>query len=369
MPALFLRKPRQQSTVLIVVGGVQDCINNLIRRYTRYHKVSGALIKIAWRCVISSVLMEMETGEWALLSAHLPGLAPRPVGILLGDSTDKLYLRMRSEWWSIAPDKDEIEIWRQVADELEEKGRELGAAQVLDWLENSASHVLQIGGREEVQFLNIPVTLDSLYNQHVTTRTDQENFQYEQPPILCDIKNARDRALRLTGPQRPFPNDYRVYAAVAAALFLAAFLVTRWGSVTTRPHLKPSATTHHSNLSVISQLPDQRLMLRIDPVPRSVPALHRVLRKRRIAAPSHKRFQLGRVTVHPVPFQSVEISPPPPLYVAVEMSSPELPYFAFQEVPAFREHRHRIIQFLSVLATPFKSLFSSSRGVAPTALD
>jgi hypothetical protein len=313
--------------------------------------------------------MEMETGEWALLSAHFPGLRPEPVGILLSDTTDELYVRMRSDWWSVAPDKDEVEIWRQVADELEQKGREVGAAQVMDWLDDTASHVLQIGMRQEVQFLNIKVTLNSLFRQHVLASSDQQDREDERRGVLQPVHAERHQAATPAQHQRSLLYHYRLHAAVAAAFLLAALVAGRRESLTMRPQLNPDAISHESNaLATASQLPDQLLSLRIDPVGRPPRTERHHSRRRHTVELLHKRFQLGSATVHLLPSQSVEISPAPS-YVAVEMSSPELPYFAFQEVPPFREHRHRIIQFLSILATPFKSLFSSSRTLGTSAFD
>jgi hypothetical protein len=313
--------------------------------------------------------MEMETGEWTLLSAHFPGLPPEPVGILLSDTADELYVRMRTDWWDVAPDKDEVEIWRQVADELEEKGRELGAAQVMDWLDNTASHVLQIGMRQEVQFLNIKVTLNSLFRQHVLASSDRQDRKDERREVSHRIDAARYQAAGPGQRQRSLLYEYRLHAAVAAAFLLAALLVSKWESLTMRPQLSPDAISHESNaLATLSQLPDQLLTLRIDPVRRPLRTERHRSRRRHTAEPLHKHFELGSVSVHLLPSEPVEISPPPS-YVAVEMSSPELPYFAFPEVPPFRERRHRIIQFLSILATPFKSLFSSSRTLGPSAFD
>ena len=161
----------------------------------------------------------METGEWALLSVHLPGMSPEPVGILLTDSTNNLCVQMRCDWCGVVPD-DEIEIWCQVADDLKEKGRELGAVQVLDWLENTASHVLQIGVRHEVQFLDIEATLRSLFRQYVAISAEKQGGQHESCDISGRIEGHKDQATVPTQRQRSPLYSHRVHAAVASALGL-----------------------------------------------------------------------------------------------------------------------------------------------------
>jgi hypothetical protein len=143
-------------------------------------------------------------------------MSPEPVGILLTDSTNNLYVRMRPDWCGVVPD-DEIEIWCEVAEDLKEKGRELGAVQVLDWLENTASHVLQIGVRHEVHFLDIEATLRSLFRQYVAIAAEKDGGQHESCDVSDPIDGCKDRSTVPTQRQRPRLYGHRVHAAVAAA--------------------------------------------------------------------------------------------------------------------------------------------------------
>src|SRR4051812_30521657 len=93
-----------------------------------------------------------ERGEWALLEAHWPGHASEPIGILLRErSQDRLYVKVRPEWWSRRPDSEEAELWRELAENLEQQAQEIGAAQVLEWLESTASHTIQISTPQDIQ--------------------------------------------------------------------------------------------------------------------------------------------------------------------------------------------------------------------------
>jgi hypothetical protein len=68
---------------------------------------------------------------------------------------------------SILSDEGEIEIWRGIAEDLAENGREFGAASLLAWLQDTASHAIQIGARKTIELSNVEPTLEGLYHKHV----------------------------------------------------------------------------------------------------------------------------------------------------------------------------------------------------------
>jgi hypothetical protein len=51
--------------------------------------------------------------------------------------------------------------------DLTQTVQEIGAGQVLHWLENTASHAIQISPRQEVRLTQAEVTLDALYRQQL----------------------------------------------------------------------------------------------------------------------------------------------------------------------------------------------------------
>jgi hypothetical protein len=105
-----------------------------------------------------------EIGEWAFLEAHLPGCASELIGILLREADrDQLHVRLRPAWWSALDDDGEAELWRELAEDLEQQAREMGAARVLEWLESTASHTIQISRRQEIRLTTAQATLDHLY--------------------------------------------------------------------------------------------------------------------------------------------------------------------------------------------------------------
>jgi hypothetical protein len=107
-------------------------------------------------------------GEWALLTAHLPGNLTYPVGILLRDvKRNELHIRIRNDWSGIMADED-AEVLSDLAEGLAEKACEQGAVQVLDWLDSTLSHILRISPRQVMKVEHFPTALDELYQEHVT---------------------------------------------------------------------------------------------------------------------------------------------------------------------------------------------------------
>jgi len=117
------------------------------------------------------ISQSLETGEWVLLSAHMPGRPPERIGILLRDPLDGLHVKLRMDWTHFILDEAEIEIWRAMREDLEQKGKDVGGHCLLDWLEHTASHSLQIGARERVEVSDAQTIVDELYQRHVESMT------------------------------------------------------------------------------------------------------------------------------------------------------------------------------------------------------
>lgn len=108
-----------------------------------------------------------KTGEFALLMAELPGYGSQTLGILLRDpQADSLYVRLRRDFDEIATDED-AEVLAELEDDLTMKSREMGAAELLRFLEDQASMSLRVSDREAVTVRDFERTLNDLYRQHV----------------------------------------------------------------------------------------------------------------------------------------------------------------------------------------------------------
>jgi hypothetical protein len=115
-------------------------------------------------------LQTEKNGEWALLEAHLPGRPPEPIRILLRDAKkNRLHTRLKDRWWDIFPEDEDSEVWRELADDLEQRATEVGSAEIFDWLQTTASHCLQISARRTIRIFDVKTTLNSFFHQHICT--------------------------------------------------------------------------------------------------------------------------------------------------------------------------------------------------------
>ncbi|MBV9770319.1 MAG: hypothetical protein JOZ32_12160 [Bryobacterales bacterium] len=111
-------------------------------------------------------ILPRQKADWALLTAQFPGWPRQPIGILLADATDTLLVRFRRDWSAIAP-ADDAAILIGLEADLIARGQEFGGSAVLNWLETSASHAIQIGVRDEIETANAKHSLAELFREHV----------------------------------------------------------------------------------------------------------------------------------------------------------------------------------------------------------
>ena len=106
------------------------------------------------------------SGRYSLLTIELPGQEPASAGVLLEDpAADRLYLRLRRDWDRVAP--DEAEVFSALEDDLASKATEMGAAKLLNHMEDTLSNTMRVTGRREVMVENFDRALNRLYRQHV----------------------------------------------------------------------------------------------------------------------------------------------------------------------------------------------------------
>lgn len=121
----------------------------------------------------SGAILGMTEGRLAVLEAALGGAPPVPAGILLLDpAADRLYVRLRRDWERIA-DPGDAEVFAALGEDLEAKARELGAAQVLEFLTGTLSNTLRIGDPERVVLADFPRAVERLYRERVKTPVDR----------------------------------------------------------------------------------------------------------------------------------------------------------------------------------------------------
>jgi SOS-response transcriptional repressor LexA len=109
----------------------------------------------------------MRGGECLFLELALPGRPVETAGVLLLDpETDAVYLRLRRDWESIAPEED-VEVLEFLAADLELKARQMGGRRLFDYLEQNLSGAVRVSDREQVRLADFEARLNRLYRQHV----------------------------------------------------------------------------------------------------------------------------------------------------------------------------------------------------------
>lgn len=123
--------------------------------------------------------------RYALLTVDLVGRGSTPAGILLEDvQNNVLYIRLRKDWVTIA-DEEETEVLSLLEDDLTAKAREMGASQLLSWLEENASLSIAVTNRESVLVEDFPRALNRLYRQHVPSQVHA--FQTHLPRYSLQV--------------------------------------------------------------------------------------------------------------------------------------------------------------------------------------
>ena len=314
-------------------------------------------------------------GEWALLEAHVPGCTPEPIGILLCDlDRNYLHVRTRKRWWDILPDEDASEIWQEFADDLEQRAQEMGSLELLDWLETTASHTLQISKRQSIQILVVETTLDSLFRQHVCApENSQPPLRIEDPLSLNTPPGGPQPKSPGRALERKSGSSLRTRFTVAALLACVCAKVTlshgpsHWvrKPVPKAAHEVPETKSDQSILVLVSSglgyqpsLPNFDLLAKASPNQRSIGKRPSISRQRR------RQFNTQSLVLHhPV---RVHQMPPPPLHIAVA-ANPAEPILArsrlitsLLEPPRFQRRHNRFVRVLAVIGSPFRMLASNS---------
>jgi SOS-response transcriptional repressor LexA len=106
-------------------------------------------------------------GTYVLMEAALPGRPPQNIGVFLLDpNTNRAWIRLRGHYGDIA-DPDDAEVLEALAEDLENRCAESGAAACLESLEDSLSNALRVGGRQAIAVDAFSRVLDRLFEEHV----------------------------------------------------------------------------------------------------------------------------------------------------------------------------------------------------------
>jgi SOS-response transcriptional repressor LexA len=111
-------------------------------------------------------VLTTQRAQYMIVILELPGTGQMNAGVLLEDSaTDRLWLRLRRDWEEFAP--EETEVLAALEYDLTAKAQELGAKELLRYLEGSLSNVLLVTDRRDVLVDDFERALSRLYREHV----------------------------------------------------------------------------------------------------------------------------------------------------------------------------------------------------------
>jgi len=111
-------------------------------------------------------VLTTQHAQHMILSVEIPSIGRMTAGVLLRDPvTDRLWVRLRRDWDELAP--EEAEVLSAIEDDLASKAREMGATQLLKYLEDTLSNAVQVTDRREVPVDDFERALARLYREHV----------------------------------------------------------------------------------------------------------------------------------------------------------------------------------------------------------
>jgi SOS-response transcriptional repressor LexA len=115
-------------------------------------------------------LVATRSARYAVVRVELPGRGAENVGVLLEDaSTDTLHIRFRRDWIEMGAAEDDVEVLELLAEDLAVKAREMGARELLQWLETHVFGTVQISDFDTALVDDYERTLNRLYRRHVTS--------------------------------------------------------------------------------------------------------------------------------------------------------------------------------------------------------
>ena len=131
-----------------------------------------------------------QSASFSLLQLALPARAVLNIGVFLFDpTTDRLYVKLRSDW-SVIADPDDVEVLERLGEDFEAKIGEMGGAAFLRSLEDTLSNSLLIQEGGVVMVSGFEKALERLYESHVQ-RTEVMPFVTHVP--LYSLRAAATR--------------------------------------------------------------------------------------------------------------------------------------------------------------------------------
>jgi SOS-response transcriptional repressor LexA len=113
-------------------------------------------------------VLTTQLAQYMIITLELPGADRVNAGVLLEDpANDRLWVRLRRDWEEFAP--EEADVLAAIEYDLAAKAQELGAKELLQYLEDTLSNVLTLTDRNEALVGDFERALARLYRENVQT--------------------------------------------------------------------------------------------------------------------------------------------------------------------------------------------------------
>jgi len=304
----------------------------------------------------------MSSGEWVLLSAHLPDREPESIGILLCDTErDKLHLKLRPGWWYGLAEEEEAEVYDALSAELERQAGEMGTAKMLEFL-GSASHALRIGARQSIQLVDFEVGLEALYERWICGHSVGFRGMFETAKRrLSSIGATKRRICAVAVRNRPVVSSL---ARVSVAGIFAAILVCILCRLPLHPAAPAAIRINEEPYTWLPVLPAH--IPAIEDVKMQIVSQHRITK---LLGRRRKRLRLDHLTAQvPVPVQVPPYQPPQysvDLTAAAAFAAPTLMASPLPQLPRFHSRHNRFVRIVLAIIAPLKAQGSTSERVGP----
>ena len=111
------------------------------------------------------VLTGTQTARFSIVVIDAAGGEVNAGVLLLDPSADRLYTRLRRDWFEISP--AEADVLVELEEDLVAKARDLGASRLLEALEQTCSNAVRITDPREIEVRDFDRVLARLYREHV----------------------------------------------------------------------------------------------------------------------------------------------------------------------------------------------------------
>jgi hypothetical protein len=300
--------------------------------------------------------------KWAFLEAHLPGLSPTRVGVLLLEPCrDRLHIRIKPYWWNDLVDGEEGQIWEGLSEDLRVKAEQMGATIFLNWLEDCCSHSLQIGATQAIKMRQPETCVNRLYGEHVDQSAICSVVHKASASGTLSPMPVRPPEALFTRTRRAVSRKYRwtAQAALAASMLFGAWIAGYHSSHDIDAQQNITSVSKAIELPLVSEFHYQNVQLNLSSAWQ--PSRRRPRRRKtHVSARVARPFVLAHRLVKRQDVQVAMIQPPllPANYTPACESIPThlLPEPGF---PEFHPRHNRFLRILAAVTIPFRFIAKS----------